>query len=329
MTAHERSHQAAADWLQRLDSPDLKEDDIQSWLEWFAAADSHRRAFEELQSLRTRLRAVPAEVRTDVRARLGLPSSRPALRERVGVRGLYLALAATFAIAAISAALWWVRPGRAPQEIVYTAPADKHRTVALEDGSTVVLGADAAVAVHFSPQRRSLDIRRGEAYFEVRGNPGRPFVVEAGSVRVTALGTAFNVIRDADRITVTVTEGVVEVRNAGATSAVSRIAVGQRAVLPLDGEANTRRVFQADAAADWQNGRADFVNAPLDEVLRFVNRYAPKQVTIDDPRVADLTYSGTILREHLDEWIVSLPRVYAVRAVPLEDGNVALVTRAP
>jgi ferric-dicitrate binding protein FerR (iron transport regulator) len=46
---------------------------------------------------------------------------------------------------------------------------------------------------------------------------------------------------------------------------------------------------------------------------------------IDDPRVADLTYSGTVFRDRVDEWTTALPEIFPIRTVTLSDGSVALV----
>ena len=43
--ASESPYELAADWLQRLDDPELAEQDLQAWLEWFEASDDNRKAF--------------------------------------------------------------------------------------------------------------------------------------------------------------------------------------------------------------------------------------------------------------------------------------------
>lgn len=331
-------HEAAVDWLQRLDDPKLSETEIQAWLEWFGTSEQNREAFEEVQLLYRRLRGMPTEYREEIRRRAG--PRRPVRDERVPRRRVVWALAAGLAGAAVVLGMWWAVRS-APAEGVYAAPPTQHRDVRLADGSALVLGADSVATVRFNATQRLVNVQHGEAYFEVQHDASRPFVVQIGDVRVTAVGTSFNVLRDSDKVTVTVTEGVVEVMRVPEATAYAatpdtrqgvaepiRVAMGQRAILPV--AQSTQDVAAADEvqAPVWQEGRVEFVNAPLSEVLAVVNVYAPARLFIGDPRVADLTYSGTILRDHLDEWIDSLPRVYPIRTVPLEDGTIALVTRA-
>ncbi len=117
--------------------------------------------------------------------------------------------------------------------------------------------------------------------------------------------------RESDKVTVTVTEGRVTVADGDptpepATANVRKdlllLGLGQRATLPLHPAASISPVSASTAGHEWENGRADFINSPLSEVLPIVNRYASTRLVIDDPRVADLTYSGTIFRNHIDEW---------------------------
>lgn len=322
----------AADWLQRLDDPQLKQEDIQSWLEWFETSDENRKAFEELQTLRLGFRELPEEDREELKRRthtIGLQLG----RRRVPM----FAIAASVCALALAFGLWWSVQSHSVE--TYLSPQDQHRVVTLDDGSSLVLGADSVVDVTYSPLQRSLHVQRGEAYFEVRRNRLRPFIVQAGDIRVTAVGTAFNVHRGANRVTVTVTEGRVKVTpgsttpDSGAAAVAGNesnelmLAVGQQAVLPLIAPASPPVLAKAVVAQDWARDRAKFINAPLKEIVQVINRRASTRLTIEDPRVADLTYTGTIFGGHVDEWISSLPQVFPVRAVPLEDGSVALVSK--
>ncbi|MBL8266819.1 FecR family protein [Steroidobacter sp.] len=344
----------AADWLLRLDNPALTDEDLQAWLEWLSASDANRNAFDELQSVRRRLRGMPAERRQELiertvrrpqglseafRERLNLP--RP---ERSAGRPVALALAASLVLAVALGV--WMYPAY-ESTTTYAAPSDRHRTVALSDGSSLVIGAQAVVDVTFSRERRSLTVHQGKAYFEVEPDPTRPFVVAAANVEVAAVGTAFSVERDADKVLVTVTHGRVRVTNTetrattvqrgrapvvasvpnGAGAAVDlQLSQGQQTQVELP-MARTGVPGSKPEIEGWSDGRVEFVGAPLRDVLAVVNQYAPKQLVIDDPRVGDLTFSGTIFRSHVDEWVDSLPRVYPIEMVALDNATVTLVTR--
>jgi transmembrane sensor len=69
-----------------------------------------------------------------------------------------------------------------------------NQLVELPDSSMVWLSENSRIAyVSNSTKNKRLVKVTGEAYFEVRHNKQRPFVVKAGKTQVTVLGTSFNV----------------------------------------------------------------------------------------------------------------------------------------
>jgi transmembrane sensor len=321
---------AAADWLQRLDNPALPEADLQAWLQWHGESEENRKAFEEMQTLYRQLRDLPGDFRRELRQRFGHTD---ALYPRPWPRLWALAATVLLAVVAAGGAWWWQVAN--PSTVAYAAPPDRHRTIKLADGSALVLAKDSLALVKFTRHVRSLTIERGEAYFEVRHDPNRPFEVQAAAIRVTAVGTAFNVARATDRVTVTVTEGTVDVVQLSSPSVAEassarpaplqhrRLKTGERLV--LGGGPVQSSPTQVGAEIAWTNGRIQFVDTPLSQVVRTVGRYGRGRLMIDDPRVADLTYSGTVFRDRVDEWTTALPAIFPVRTVALSDGSVALV----
>ena len=94
---------------------------------------------------------------------------------------------------------------------VYRTRSGQMRRIVLSDGSTVILGAETALRVSLTPQRRAVSLERGEAWFQVVHRRHWAFVVAAGGGTITDLGTAFVVDRESGRVEVTVTQGRVEV----------------------------------------------------------------------------------------------------------------------
>jgi len=326
---------AASDWLQRLDQPEVPEADLLTWLKWHGESEENRQAFEHMQRLYRQLRELPTDCRRELREQIGHIPTTPKLNS-----GKSWALAASLILlVGVAGSALWLARGHETAVAVYTAPQGQHRTVKLSDGSVTVPASDSIISVQYSGATRSLHVERGQAYFEVAHNSRRPFIVQAGPVQVTAVGTEFNVTRSEHQVAVTVTDGVVDVAQlpamddnvaaSGGGAPVSmerhRLGMGQHLVLRDRTAAATGQ--QADVNTAWPNGEVQFVEARLQQVIQTVNRYAQRPLVIDDPRVADLTYSGTVFRNHVDEWVESLPAIFPVRTVTLNDGSVALVSR--
>ena len=179
-----------------------------------------------------------------------------------------------------------------PERIV-TAVGEIRR-VPLADGSTAAINTQSTVAIAIADDRRTVRIEQGEAWFQVRRDPARPFVVEAGRVRVQAVGTAFSVRRRANGADVLVTEGVVEAWADGAEGNRVRLAAGQRAFVADN--AAISQAAQAPSEVDrtlaWRSGRIDLAGEPLRHAVQEFNRYNMRQIVIGDPHLADERFYG-------------------------------------
>jgi ferric-dicitrate binding protein FerR (iron transport regulator) len=94
----------------------------------------------------------------------------------------------------------------APQTVI-EAPDDATRRVILSDGTDVMLNSTSSLAYS---EEREITLE-GEAFFKVTKGE-KPFVVTAGEVTVTVLGTTFNVeaYPDRERVKVTLFEGKIK-----------------------------------------------------------------------------------------------------------------------
>ncbi|QNA85325.1 DUF4880 domain-containing protein [Sphingomonas sp. So64.6b] len=169
------------------------------------------------------------------------------------------------------------------------------RTIALEDGSTVVLNGDSAIQVRYEAGTRRIVLRRGEASFKVAHNKERPFIVDANGIAVRAVGTEFVVGLEDKDVEVTVEEGIVSI--AGATGTAG----GQSRLLRQNEQfvaATTGpRLAKLDASdvqrsTAWRKGLLVFNGQSLGTAAANVNRYTDLQVVIDDPTLARAEFIG-------------------------------------
>src|SRR5690606_41475040 len=79
--------------------------------------------------------------------------------------------------------------------------------IQLAHGTAIQLGAASTLTTRYAADRRAVDLRSGEAFFTVTHDSDRPFVITAGPLHIEDLGTAFNVRRTGQRVSVAVTEG--------------------------------------------------------------------------------------------------------------------------
>lgn len=323
--------EAAGDWLQRLRTEPQSEELLAEWLQW-CAEPANQDAFERIRSVWQAIDA-PELQPTIERARRSFVRS--PLRRRGGRRWLWSAgLAAAVALCFVLAGWQWSDRTDQITRTFVTAQAE-NKTELLPDGSRIDLGARSRIEVRYTPARRDVTVAAGEAFFTVAKNPARLFVVTAGAVSVTAVGTAFNVRRAEDGTVVTVSEGVVKVEPKAATASATaanlenppsvQVTAGQQVSYSApEGRLAVARVDPA-LASSWREGVLKFVDEPLGSVVAYVNRYSARQIVIADPVLARRSYTGTVYGGQVDEWLLGLERIYPLKAISDGSGTVTLI----
>jgi transmembrane sensor len=278
MTARETADDieaAAARWVWRRDQegadPSLAAE-LESWL----SADPRRRgAFLQAEAAWSLLAdAAAADVHQD---RLTLEPLRLP-RRRVLLAGGGAALAAS--LGGLGFALLDAKG--------YRTATGEVRRVPLKDGSVAAINTASALRVSLASDRRRIRLDHGEAWFQVAKDPKRPFVVEAGRVRVRAVGTAFSVRRRMDGADVLVTEGVVEAWADGAEAASVRLSAGDKAFVADNAaiRAAVAAPSEIDRRLAWREGRIDLAGETLGEAVAEFNRYNARKLIVSDADLA-------------------------------------------
>lgn len=271
----------ALTWLTRLDQAG-DNPALQAGLEaWLAQDPRHRGAF---------LRAEAAWRMLDRAA--ALRGGEPMIMfepagEAVPLRGRRRFLvgggmAAAIAVATGSATLWW----RSRIEVIETALGEV-RTVPLSDGSRTTLNSASRVRVAMTGGVRTAVLEHGEAWFEVEKDRARPFVVEAGEMRIRAVGTAFAVRRSREGAFVEVTEGIVDIWSTALPAKHLRAPAGAR--VASDAAAGPSLVETSPEAIErslaWRQGQLFFAGDTLESAVTQFNRYNAVPIIIADDRL--------------------------------------------
>lgn len=171
-------------------------------------------------------------------------------------------------------------------------------TLTLPDGSTVVLGPDSRLALDagYGGTHRAVTLD-GAAFFTVRHDAARPFVVRVPGAEVRDLGTAFSVKTDrVGGVAVAVTEGTVELRPAVAAEgalAPLLLQAGDRGDVTRDGRSAARRGVVDEAAVAWTRGQLAYRDAPLREVQADLRRWYGLHVQVSDSLLARRTLTAS------------------------------------
>jgi transmembrane sensor len=159
----------------------------------------------------------------------------------------------------------------------------------------------------------------------VAKDTNRPFIVDTGSLTVTAVGTAFDVRLTDNDVSVSVTDGRVRVARQGGSA--FDVSAGERTVYDSHtGKFKVSSVNREQATA-WRERRLEFVNEPLDVVIANLNRYVNPHITFSDADAGRLTFTGTVTLENFPAWLNALPGVLPIH-IERRDGELILGTVA-
>ena len=316
----------ASEWLVLTESDDATLADHKRFEEWLREAPDHRRAFTELERTWGRLTAMGrrAAVRGDTGAEADpdvvLKHMDRMGRERLRPRAAWAAAAALVAVA-VFGALLFLPTG---SQMMYRTGVGERQIVSLADGSTVDLNTDSELLVKYRDDKRFVDMRRGEAFFKVARDEGRPFMVSAGHGVVRAIGTEFTVrLKSSERVAVTVSEGIVEVTqpvldDPGASQLAGKPAAtlhqGQRAEYDRQAtRVETITPQDLERGQAWRKGLLMFENESLANVLEEVNRYTTTRLVLADNELGELRLGGTFRAGRVDALLNVLEKAFGIR----------------
>ncbi|RIJ09431.1 FecR family protein [Pseudomonas sp. 91RF] len=310
----------AARWFVRLQEPAVDAEQYRNFEAWLNEHPQHRDEFQLLQGLWTAADLLPAP-------RLkALCETPPARRERRPL--LRYAVAASVVTVALGLGLFSGLNHPAGYSAEFVTALGERKHVALPDGSVIDLNSRSRLQVRFEKDRRLIELTEGEAMFSVEHDTSRPFVVEAGSGKVTVTGTRFDVRRDVTQTRVAVEQGTVKVQGRHAPeNQFINLTAGLGTHVDVHGVmAQAYAVNPAELTA-WRSGKLVFNNASLSEVVEEVSRYRDKPLTVANPAVASLRLTSVFKSDNTDALLKALPSILPVAVRTHADGSQEIISK--
>jgi transmembrane sensor len=317
------AERAASEWIVRLNCEDASADDHRRFQEWLRADPQHETAYA----------AVGRTWR-----RLGHVRSPPPLVAQRGAPA-WRAPAAALAIAAsalLAFTLFGPKEGGSPADaIAYTTQSGEQRSVALPDGSTMILDSGTTARVDFSARERRIDLQSGAALFDVRASSEQPFVVRTALGDITVLGTSFVVHVGASGVRTTVLRGVVqgETRERGVLAYFGVDKSGD----VVTARANQEIYFGASELEvtgipeqvvarrlAWRERMLAFDGETLGDAAAEVTRHTGVAFEFSDPEVAEMRIGGYISAESDEDFVALLESGLSIRAERVRPDRVLL-----
>jgi len=310
----------AARWFVRLQEPAIEADEQQRFDAWLNEHPQHRDEFQLLQGLWS-----AADLLSAPRLK-ALAETPPNRRQRRPL--LRYAVAASVLAVALGLGLFSGLNHPSGYRAEFATALGERKHVALPDGSVIDLNSRSRLQVRFEQDRRLIELSEGEAMFSVAHDTSRPFVVEAGSGKVTVTGTRFDVRRDVAQTRVAVEQGTVKVqgRDAADDQFIS-LSAGLGTHVDAQGQVAAAYAVNPAELTAWRSGKLVFNNASLSEVAAEVSRYREKPLTVTNPAVASLRLTSVFKSDNTDALLKALPSILPVAVRTLADGSQEIIAK--
>jgi ferric-dicitrate binding protein FerR (iron transport regulator) len=164
----------------------------------------------------------------------------------------------------------------------------------LPDGTLVSLNSDTQLKYpkRFGKETREVTIE-GEAFFEVKPNKNKPFIIHAGNAQIKVLGTSFNVSAypRARLVEVIVETGKVQVSNKlTVTEQTNELILdpGDKGTLVYSSNALLKTTNQDPNFMAWKTNNLIFRATSLNEVIRNLEKVYKVNIRLADPKLNGL-----------------------------------------
>ncbi|RKR84419.1 FecR family protein [Mucilaginibacter gracilis] len=242
--------------------------------DWILEREGNRQLLEKITDLQSFERYKGEIERYDTTYALAQVKARIAVTGQPQQSRLWLpvSIAASVLFFFASFLLWnYTRPA---QWITLTSPYGKMMRLQLPDSSLVWLNAGTTIQYPeaFNGHIRTVKLVNGQAYFDVRHHADAPFTVDAYGMKVSVLGTAFDIksFSGEKEIRVTVSNGKVGVLPDKQPAVM--LLPDEQAVLDRGTHLLVKRKVRSADLSGWRNGRLSFNEDDFTDVLNALQR---------------------------------------------------------
>ncbi len=189
----------------------------------------------------------------------------------------------------------------AKPEVENVIAMESVKSATLPDGTTVALNKNSVITYpgKFGRKNRKV-LLKGEAFFQVKRNEEKPFIIEAENTEIEVLGTSFNVDARPDKqfVEVIVNTGRVALRTQKGKEII--LVKGERGVFSketgeLIKETNKSRNYLA-----WKTRKLIFEDDPLADVVKDISEAYDVKIELSGPALNNCRLTATYDNLSLD-----------------------------
>jgi transmembrane sensor len=320
----------AYDWAIRLQAGDIRERELDDYVDWLENNPEEAEGVEELRRLWDELAV--AEIPAPASMQEQAFYRRPVVPRMIEFLQMFFtpvrSVAFSLLVAFIGICSIYLNENNLAGITYQTARAEM-TTVKLADGSTAHMNVLSTIKIDFTDSQRHIILEEGEVSFNVIPDTNRPFVVSVDDSEVYALGTEFNVkINQGRTLDVTLVDGKIRVTtnlNAadGVVSEVLSEPGDHATILPIFSTARTRYQQQTaieissseiEKSLSWRQEKLIFEGESLEDAIQEINRHTTHTLRLLDPSLGqDMKVFGVFNTGDWEGFVSGIETSYPLR----------------
>jgi len=174
--------------------------------------------------------------------------------------------------------------------ITISNPSGKIQTATLPDSSKLWLNASTEIRYRKSfAKNRKIELK-GEAFFDVAHDAVHPFVIDAGGLQATVMGTSFNVkaYESDNKTVISVITGRVKIADNNQTAALLNPAMQFQ--FEKQNKTSTTIIVDTTLVTAWKKGRLQFEGESFADIALSLERWYGIKIRFNNPTMRHCRY---------------------------------------
>lgn len=209
------------------------------------------------------------------------------------------------------------------QSFEVVADMGEKASITLPEGSKVAINSGSKIIYHNDYNQKNRDIQLdGEAFFDVKYDPKKPFIVQCKDIKIKVLGTSFGIkaYENEDNIAIVLNSGKIQLIT---PKEEIEMEPNDRIVYNTTTQVTSLKKVNAEDYTDWRQNRLRFENESLETIMKTISRMHNIDIVFENVQLQKQYFTGTIDNTNIESVLNAIKLTSSVN-YRLKDGTVYL-----
>jgi transmembrane sensor len=196
-------------------------------------------------------------------------------------------------------------------EIISLATTNQQKEIQLPDGSKIWMNANSKIDYPSKFKTRNIAFE-GEAFFEIKSNPSKPFTIVCKSSIVKVLGTSFNLnsIDNSSELEVVVSTGKVQLSSSKSDQIITLL-VNEKGIINQETGEIQKLGNDSPNYKSWKTNQLIFNNETLEVLAQDLSNYFKIKIEVSK-EIKDCRFTTEFNNPKLDEVLALFGNYYNI-----------------